>query len=276
MGNYEFWTSISAIIRNGFDGEGLKKLEEYAKQFINGQLLFKRYTEDEQFGCAVGDTLQVIASIRAGGETPANQLTAPEHSFKTEQQHATAQAIVIEQWAKAIGCWTDNVDTEFENIFGMQLAEGGEAHVYDNGASIVKRIGLDYFVLPMLALDRITLHNTLFPSTKMTVIGFGATSSGEFQILVQQQFIHGSLVPEAEIKEYVESLGFKLINPKNCTYATPYLYLSDMHDENVIKTPKGNILVVDCDIRINTPELRCGGIRTLTNDVRFKLDGITS
>ena len=276
MGNYEFWTSISAIIRNGFDGEGLKKLEEYAKQFINGQLLFKRYTEDEQFGCAVGGSLHVIASILAGAETPANQLTAPEHSFKREQQQATAQAIVIEQWAKAIGCWTDNVDTEFENIFGMQLAEGGEAHVYDNRASIVKRIGLYYFVLPMLALDRITLHNTLFPSTKMTVIGFGATSSGEFQILVQQQFIHGSLVPEAEIKEYVESLGFKLINPKNWTYATPYLYLSDMHDENVIKTPKGNILVVDCDIRINTPELRCGGIRTLTNDVRFKLDGITS
>ena len=276
MGSYEFWTSISAIIRNGFDGEGLKKLEEYAKQFINGQLLFKRYTEDEQFGCAVGGSLHVIASILAGAETPANQLTAQEHSFKREQQQATAQAIVIEQWAKAIGCWTDNVDTEFENIFGMQLAEGGEAHVYDNGASIVKRIGLDYFVLPMLALDRITLHNTLFPSTKMTVIGFGATSSGEFQILVQQQFIHGSLVPEAEIKEYVESLGFKLINPKNLTYATPYLYLSDMHDENVIKTPKGNILVVDCDIRINTPELRCGGIRTLTNDVRFKLDGITS
>ena len=75
MGNYEFWTSISAIIRNGFDREGLNKLEEYAEQFINGQLLFKRYTENEQFGCAVGGSLHVIASILAGAETPANQLT---------------------------------------------------------------------------------------------------------------------------------------------------------------------------------------------------------
>ena len=273
MDNKDFWTSISAIIRNGFDREGLNKLEEYAKQFINGQLLFKRYTENEQFGCAVGGTLHVIASILAGAEAPANQITAPEHSFKREQQQAAAQAIVIEQWARAVGCWTDNVDNEFENIFGIQLAEGGEAHVYDNGASIVKRIGLDYFVLPMLAFDRITLHNTLFPSTKMTVIGYGATTEGEFQILVQQQFIHGSLVSEIEIQRYVESLGFKLINPKNWTYATPHLYLSDMHDENVIKTPQGNILVIDCDIRINTPELRCGGIRSLTNDVRLKLAG---
>ena len=56
MDNKEFWSSISAIIRNGFNIEGLNKLEEYAKQFINGQLLFKRYTEDEQLGCAVGGT----------------------------------------------------------------------------------------------------------------------------------------------------------------------------------------------------------------------------
>ena len=61
MGSYEFWTSISAIIRNGFDVEGLKKLEEYAKQFINGQLLFKRYTEDEQFGCAAGGEFCFLA-----------------------------------------------------------------------------------------------------------------------------------------------------------------------------------------------------------------------
>ena len=99
MDNKDFWTSISAIIRNGFDREGLNKLEEYAKQFINGQLLFKRYTENEQFGCAVGGTLHVIASILAGAETPANQLTASEGSFERECQRAEAQADVIEQWS---------------------------------------------------------------------------------------------------------------------------------------------------------------------------------
>ncbi|MGN0048280.1 MAG: hypothetical protein ACI37U_05260, partial [Bacteroides sp.] len=68
MDSKEFWTSISSIILNGFDREGLNLLEEYAKQFINGQLLLKRYTEDEQFGCAAGGTLHVIASILAGAE----------------------------------------------------------------------------------------------------------------------------------------------------------------------------------------------------------------
>ena len=69
------------------------------------------------------------------------------------------------------------------------------------------------------------------------------------------------------IATFAQKLGFSLINPKNWTYATPEIYLSDLHDENVIRSKEGNIFVVDCDIRINTPELKCGGIRSLTTDV---------
>jgi len=64
-------------------------------------------------------------------------------------------------------------------------------------------------------------------------------------------------------------MGFELKNPRNWTFATPDIYLSDMHDENVILSGTGAFCVVDCDIRINTPELRQGGRRTLTTEVRF-------
>ena len=87
--------------------------------------------------------------------------------------------------------------------------------MYDNGNTIIKRIGLDYYVLPMLALDRITLHNALFPETRLNVLGFGRTIEGDFQIIVQQPFIHGTSLTDDEIRDYVESLGFKLINPRN-------------------------------------------------------------
>ena len=66
-------------------------------------------------------------------------------------------------------------------------------------------------------------------------------------------------------------MGFKLINPRNWTYATPSIYLSDMHDENLIKSPQGNIFVIDCDVRINTPDLKCEDIRKLSNEVEFTL-----
>ena len=117
-----------------------------AEQFFNKQLLFKRYSPSEQHGCATGGSFHVVAFILAGAEAPTNQLTAPEGSFKRDCQRAEAQAAVIEQWAKTTGCWVDGVDKDFEQTFGEQLAEGGEAHVYDNGNTIIKRIGLDYYI----------------------------------------------------------------------------------------------------------------------------------
>ena len=67
---------------------------------------------------------------------------------------------------------------------------------------------------------------------------------------------------EAAIEQWAKVVGL-------WTYATPDIYLSDMHDENVIRSAAGSIFVVDCDIRINTPELRNGGTRQLTTDVYF-------
>ena len=46
-------------------------------------------------------------------------------------------------------------------------------------------------------------------------------------------------------------------------------YLSDMHNENVFRGHDGVVYVIDCDIRINTPELKAGGTRTLTTEVEF-------
>jgi len=269
MNNQQFWESIATIINKGFDTEGLLKLELYAEQFISAKLIYKRYTPFEQHGCTEGGTLHVIASILAGAETPADQLTAPEGSFKREQQRAEAQSAVLEKWARTTGCWIDNVNHSLVRSFGEELAEGGEAHVYDNGSTIIKQIGLDYFILPVLALDRISLHNAFFPETRMTVLGFGRSDNGEFQIVVEQPFIHGSSLSDMEIQQFANSLGFKLINPRNWTYATQDIYLSDLHDENLIKSPLGNIFVVDCDIRINTPDLKCCGTRTLTNEVAY-------
>ena len=154
---------------------------------------------------------------------------------------------------------------------GGQIAEGGEAKVYDHGATLIKSIGLDYFIQPVLALDRIALHNAYFPETRLTVLGFGRDNRGEFKIIAEQPFIDGQPVSDADIADYMRLMGFELKNASNWTYATPDIYLSDMHDENVIRSNRTNTLfVVDCDIRINTPELRQGGQRRLTTEVRFE------
>ena len=269
MDNKDFWQSIHGIISQGFLPENLTKLDEYAEWFITKRLVYKRFSPAEQYGCIAGGATHVIASILAGAEVEANKLSAPVGSFKRELECGKAQTEHIECWAKTTGVWIDDTDVYMSQTFGDHIAEGGEARVYDNGPGVIKTIGLDYFVLPELALDRISLHNTYFPQTAMRVLGFGRDSDGAFQIIVEQPFIQGEKMQHEEIKDYAEKLGYKIINPKNWTYATPEIYLSDMHDENVIRSSKGNIFVIDCDIRINVPELKAGGTRKLTNEIDF-------
>lgn len=267
MDNQDFWRSIQSVIDEGFKSRNLVKLDEYAEWFISGKLVYKRFSPAEQYGCINGGAIHVVASILAGAEIKADKLTSTVGSFKRELEYGEAQAEMIEKWARQSEVWVEKTDERMFLTFGEQIAEGGEAHVYDNGSMVVKTIGLDYFVLPELALDRISLHNAYFPQTAMRTLGFGRDTDGNFQIIVEQPFIQGEKMTDDEIKCYAEDLGYKLINAKNWTYATDDIYLSDMHDENVLRSIRGNVFVIDCDIRINTPELKAGGKRHLTHDV---------
>ena len=275
MNNADFWASVRTIISDGFTPEGLRKLDSYAEQFISGKFVYQRFSPQEQHGCAAGGTTNVIASLLAGAEASSdsqNQGTLSD--YQRECQLGAKQEKVIEQWAKAVGVWMENVEESLPLSLGEQIAEGGEAVVYDHGSTLIKSIGLDYFIQPIFALDRISLHNAYFPETRLITLGFGRDSSGEFKIIAEQPYIEGQPVNGDEIAEYMRQMGFELKNPRNWTYATKDIYLSDMHDENVIRSNRSDTLfVVDCDIRINTPELRTGGVRTLSTSVVFENDG---
>lgn len=267
MNNKIFWESIAEIVNHNFTQEGLDTLEKYEELFRTGKYLFKRFTPEEQLGCAAGGSTHVIATILAGTEASTDSESEGISDFKRELKRAAFKEKIIEEWAKRVGVWVTDTDSYLETHFGKPLDEGGEAKVYDNGSFLIKSIGLDYFILPNVALDRITLHNAYFPETALTVLGFGRDSEDNFRIIVQQRFIEGVAISEKEITKYFIGLGFKFDNPRNWTYSTPYIYLSDLHDENVIKSKSGLIYVLDCDIRLNTPELRLGGVREDSNEV---------
>ena len=186
MYNIIFWNDIQRIIDEGFSSEGLMKLERYAEQFINRKLVYKRFSPFEQHGCAAGGIANVIATILAGANVGTDSDDSFSSDFKRECQCGQTQEQRIEQWAKRTHCWIDNVDTILPKTLGEQLTEGGEAHVYQEGNNLIKSLGLDYYIQPVLALDRISLHNTFFPETRLAVVGFGRTSDGDFQIIAKQ------------------------------------------------------------------------------------------
>jgi hypothetical protein len=69
MNNADFWASIHSIIYDGFTPNGLQKLDRYAEQFISNELVYQRFSPQEQYGCATGGATIVIASLLAGAET---------------------------------------------------------------------------------------------------------------------------------------------------------------------------------------------------------------
>jgi len=138
MNNADFWASVRTVIAEGFTPEGLLKLDSYAEQFISGRLVYQRFSPREQHGCAAGGTTNVIASLLAGAETGTDTDVAQALSeFERERQQGAKQETAIERWAKATGCWTECVEDSLNRSFGEEIAEGGEAKVYDHGSTLV-------------------------------------------------------------------------------------------------------------------------------------------
>ena len=267
MNSADFWNSIHQIIADGYTSEGLQKLDEYAELFIRRKLVYQRFSSKEQYGCAKGGATHAIATLLAGAEDCSDYGAEGADDFKRQCQRGANQETIIELWARKVGLWLDNVDERLPKLLGEQIAEGGEAVVYDQGSTLVKAIGLEYFIEPILALDRITLHNTYFPETALEVAAFGRDKEDNFKIIVEQPFIKGHRLEECAIREFMSRMGFRLVNPRNWTYASSDIYLSDMHDENVLISESGIVYVIDCDIRINVPALRCGGYRSYIHTV---------
>ena len=84
MTNADFWKQIDMIISGGFTSEGLQILDYYAELFINGRLVYKRFSPFEQHGCATGGATHVIASLLAGAETAADRGVSQELTLKEE------------------------------------------------------------------------------------------------------------------------------------------------------------------------------------------------
>lgn len=105
MNNSDFWASICTIIYKGFMPEGLATVDRYAEQFIDGRLVYKRFSPLEQHGCSEGGAAHVIASLLAGAEDSTDTDACSISDFKREFQQGEKQDSVIEAWAKRVNLW---------------------------------------------------------------------------------------------------------------------------------------------------------------------------
>ena len=221
-------------------------------------------------GLQKGSRLHVAASIIAqrGG------CTEPETSLSSDclGVQSLIQELLIESWAKHNSCWIDSTGSYLRNKYGERIGSGSESVVFMDGADVVKEWRTYKYESLQLALDRITIHNAVFPETFLKVEGFGRTDSGDFSILVRQPFIliNGDLVSDEEVVEYMKSIGFVEsqgyggYNPSiHSEYVNTDFYIADLHKENIVRFvyPSGEtyFFVIDCVAYFNTPGLGLEG-----------------
>lgn len=258
-----------AAVSGKWTSGALKELDNLTKDLENGKITYQRFPKEASRTYYKGGRANEAASLLLG----ANESSSTEDSrsfterYERDKREQPIQERIIENWAKAKGIWYDNIDS----IKGKDLlAEGGEAKVFaeKSNPTVTKILSTEYFITPQFALDRITLHNILFPSAPLEIKGFGRNSKGKFQFIVEQPFIQGEPATQEEIDKFITKIGFsKSEKDRGNTFLSDDLYLSDLHDENVIKTPQGDLVVIDADLRLNTPDLNRGGKYKVNNSI---------
>ena len=105
----------------------------------------------------------------------------------------------------------------------------------------------DYFV------ERLYIHNVLFPQDKYEIVGFGKNSKGETCIVLKQPFVKkAKLASYNKVEKVLLEKGFKKETTKyglKC-FSNGKCRLSDVKPQNVLIDMGGNLRFIDLDVEM--------------------------
>ena len=155
--------------------------------------LFKRLPQEVFGGLSKGGRRNAQASLllRGGyGTTRKKPESVGASGYTAEQE-------LLGAWAERDGCWSDYADSSLMNKGAKFYTSGSEAKVYKKGGYVYKTIDWSHYGSMAKVIDRISIHNAIFPETRMEVIGFGMRDDREdnrgFSVVVRQPFVRGSI-----------------------------------------------------------------------------------
>ena len=198
------------IWNSGFSQENLADLDVIAEDIKNGRAVFERIPQAQQSGLSKGSKILCAASVICRGCPCTESETREIYDTEDLQGEGLIQEILVEQWARRMGCWFEHPEKLLKDICQLQ-DNGTESAVFFDAynCAVYKLISLKHYNVLRLALDRVAIHNGLFPETAMEVLGFARDKSGQFVIMVFQPYVVGDIINETERKEFMSSMGFK-------------------------------------------------------------------
>ena len=104
-------------------------------------------------------------------------------------------------------------------------------------------------------LERIDLHNQLFPNTEYSLFGFAGFENGTVYPILKQDFVpNADFATPEEIDGYMHSMGFEN-SKREAEYSNGKYVVSDLRPRNVLKSLSGNFYVIDAGVELNSGEL---------------------
>lgn len=226
----------------------------------NGEEIYQRLPQEVFRGLPGGGrrNVQAAALCRAQG--------APDDGEQPEAQEPDKrhEEGLIALWAQRDGCWSADADRDRLSAGLRHRSEfdGSEAHVfYDGGARIHKTVDTLRYPSTARFLDRIAIHNALFPEAALRVEGWGmreAPGGGPaFCAVVSQPFIEGTAPTQDQIDRSMEERGLVLPGRGGgLFYETPsrQVLVTDIDENNCVLTPGGRVVAFDCEAMVNDIE----------------------
>ena len=153
---------------------------------------------------------------------------------------------VAEQYAKSVGMWIP-MDKVFD--MGTPGPSGNENDTYVAKDSIFKVNNLLNSGSIHNLLDKIILHNFVFPNTAYKLIGFaGYDGRSVMPILEQERICNAQPATQIMIDTYMSALGFTKENDEG-RYANGTYVVWDVVPRNVLVDADGDMYVVDAEIK---------------------------
>lgn len=248
---------------NLFDDEGninYEELKNISDGIERGDIKIARLNEAEERGRIEGGRRNVEASVIAGTKnSPSGRTGTGEESrylgWDEHKENVKPQEEALEQYAKDQGIWID-YDT-LHNDYDF-FKPGTESDVFfdkDDDNYLIKANAYDFAQrqTPLEFIDRrIAVHNSLFPGTKYELVGFTRDKGGNFRFLLRQHFItKDGVITDSELKDHLR-INYGLTETGLYEFSNERYIISDLHEENRIKSKAGIIHFIDPIINFNT------------------------
>lgn len=195
------------------------------------------YDEENRRIQEISDELQRLCRLH---EAQPRTGQADGGRFEIEQRTA-------EQYAKSVGMWIP-MDKVFD--LGEPGACGNENDTYVSADIIYKVNNLLNAGSICKLLEKILLHNLLFPNTSYKLYGFaGYDGRSVYPVLEQERVCNAKPATQIMIDTYMSALGFaKEIDEGRYSNGTYVVW--DVVPRNVLVDADGDMYVVDAEIKM--------------------------